>query len=87
MIDVGHSVLIVYHWSFVAVTFAAPVVDVVVASPVFVRVLHLNLIVALSLVVAAVYVADVLVAEDVVLLHFAVFLAVVCYCVNSNWRD
>ena len=46
-----------------------------IASLVFVSVLHLDLIVALAFVVVAVYVIDVLVAGDVALLHFIVFLA------------
>ena len=46
-----------------------------IASLVFVSVFHLDLVVALAFVVVAVYVIDVLVAGDVALLHFIVFLA------------
>ena len=73
--DVVLTVLIVNRQIFVVVTFAAPIFDIVIASLVFVSVLHLDLIVALAFVVVAVYVIDVLVAGDVALLHFIVFLA------------
>ena len=73
--DVVLTVLIVNRQIFVVVTFAAPIFDIVIASLVFVSVLHLDLVVALAFVVVAVYVIDVLVAVDVALLHFIVFLA------------
>ena len=73
--DVVLTVLIVNRQIFVVVTFAAPIFDIVIASLVFVSVLHLDLVVALAFVVVAVYVIDVLVAGDVALLHFIVFLA------------
>ena len=63
--NVEVTVLIVHRKSFVGVTFRAPVADVVLASSVFVRVLQLNLVVALAFAVVAVYVIDVFVAENV----------------------
>lgn len=74
--DVEPSVLIVHYWSFVAVTFAATAVDVVIVSTFVVAFSHLVLVVVLVFAVATAYV-NVFVAEHDVLFHLALSLTIV----------